>query len=420
MRSSEKHKPSEARARRRKRVALVLLAGAVGIGLLHPETFPELAILSALVLAVLFWPAKARRIEPETIEVRRDPALLDPGAQDIVTALAEPVLVVDRNLTLKFQNPASLAPLGPLRSDESITLRFRAPHVISAIEDAIATGQRTSTLFDERRGAERSFQIEVLPIPRHDGVPPVFFLIIFYDRTAARATERIRTDFVANASHELRTPLASLIGFIETLQGPAKDDAGARERFLEIMRDQAGRMSRLIDDLLSLSRIEMKRHLPVSEPVDLGDTLKKVGDQLAPLARQMSLVIELDLGAEPARVAGDADELIQVFSNLVENACKYGRSGGRVILRLRTGEEHGRPIVDASVVDFGPGIPIEHQPRLTERFYRVDVGSSRAMKGTGLGLAIVRNILLRHKARLLVQSEPGHGATFTTRFGRLS
>ncbi|MER0239763.1 ATP-binding protein [Fulvimarina sp. MAC8] len=406
--------------RRRKRLAGLVIVGGIGFGALHPDTIPVLIVFVAAILALLFWPSKRTRNPAPQTETRPERDRLDAGAEAVVEALAEPALVVDRELTLTYQNPASVAPLGRLQLGEPIHLRFRAPHVLSAIDDAIASGRRTATALDERRGADRSFQIEVLPVPSRDGGEPSVFLVIFYDRTVARQTERIRTDFVANASHELRTPLASLTGFIETLQGPAQNDAEAREKFLAIMRDQAGRMSRLIDDLLSLSRIEMKRHLPVSQPVELGEILRKVADQLAPLADDMGIAIETDIGEEPVRVAGEPDELMQVFSNLLENACKYGREGERVVLRLKTGEERGRPIADATVVDFGPGIAAEHLPRLTERFYRVDVGSSRAMKGTGLGLAIVRNILLRHKARLMVESEVGEGASFTARFQRLS
>lgn len=405
--------------RRRKRLAALVVVGGIGLGALHPDTIPALLVFVAAIIGLLFWPSKKTRNLPANLEVRPETDRLDPGAEAVVEALAEPALVVDRELTLTYQNPASVAPLGRLQVGVAIHLRFRAPHVISAIEDAVSTGRRSATTLEERRGADRSFQIEVLPVAARDGGEPSIFLVIFYDRTVARQTERIRTDFVANASHELRTPLASLTGFIETLQGPAQNDAEAREKFLAIMRDQAGRMSRLIDDLLSLSRIEMKRHLPVSRPVELGEILKTVADQLAPLADDMGITIETELGEEPMHVAGEPDELMQVFSNLLENACKYGRDGERVVMRLRAGEERGRPVVDASVLDFGPGIEAEHLPRLTERFYRVDVGSSRAMKGTGLGLAIVRNILQRHKARLIVESEPGRGACFTARFQRL-
>ena len=258
--------------------------------------------------------------------------------------------------------------------------------------------------------------VDILPIPVAGGGAPSFFLLVFRDRTGERLIERMRTDFVANASHELRTPLASLIGFIETLQGPAREDAGARMRFLDIMREQAARMSRLIDDLLSLSRIEMKRHIAVEGLVDLAELLAEVQEAMTPLAGDSDLQIDFDRPGEPRPVQGERDELLQVFSNLVENACKYAGGGGRIVLSVQQTSERGTPFLDAAVQDFGPGIPPEHVPRLTERFYRVDVGSSRAKRGTGLGLSIVRNILVRHRARLIVTSTVGAGSTFTARF----
>jgi two-component system phosphate regulon sensor histidine kinase PhoR len=228
-----------------------------------------------------------------------------------------------------------------------------------------------------------------------------------------KSADRVRVDFVANASHELRTPLASLAGFIETLQGPARDDTVARDRFLGIMREQAERMSRLVNDLLSLSRIEMKAHVRPSDNVDLVAVVRHVVDALEPLARDLGVTIKTETPASTVRVVGDGDELTQVFENLIENACKYGQSGKRVVVMVAVGEG-GAPTV--SVRDFGPGIPAEHQPRLTERFYRVDLEDSRRHRGTGLGLAIVKHILARHQARMTVESKLGEGATFTVSF----
>ena len=223
----------------------------------------------------------------------------------------------------------------------------------------------------------------------------------------------MRSDFVANASHELRTPLASLRGFLETLQGPARNDPKAQERFIGIMLDQANRMSRLVDDLLSLSRLEMKAHLAPEDQVDLSALLGHVRDSLQPLAEEMGVEIHLALPESPALVQGDRDELVQVFENLISNACKYGQEGKRVDVVAKS--TPGQP-VEVSVIDYGPGIPVEHVPRLTERFYRVSVADSRSKKGTGLGLAIVKHILTRHRARLIIQSEPGERTEFTVRF----
>jgi two-component system phosphate regulon sensor histidine kinase PhoR len=213
----------------------------------------------------------------------------------------------------------------------------------------------------------------------------------------------------------LRTPLATLSGFIDTLQGSAREDVAARDKFLGIMKAQAGRMARLIEDLLSLSRIELKAHIHPESPVDLVAVVRQVADSLQGLAQSREVTIAVDAPPGPMIVPGDRDELIRVFENLVENALKYGASGKRVeiaVTRERTarGEEAA-----VAVRDYGPGIAPEHLPRLTERFYRVDVSESRALGGTGLGLSLVKHILQRHRGRLTVESTLGAGATFTVR-----
>jgi two-component system phosphate regulon sensor histidine kinase PhoR len=236
---------------------------------------------------------------------------------------------------------------------------------------------------------------------------------VFKDQSETRRIDRMRADFIANASHELRTPLASIAGFIETLRGPARNDPAAREQFLQIMQNQTGRMARLIDDLLSLSRLEMKPYLKPGTEVDLRQTVDSVIDSLAPLARENSVAIERDFAKGPLNVPGDRDELFQVFENLLENACKYGQSGGRVLVSIAHADDGSEPGIDVTIRDFGPGIPEEHIPRITERFYRIDVETSRTQKGTGLGLSIVKHILTRHNARLTIKSEVGKGAAFS-------
>jgi two-component system phosphate regulon sensor histidine kinase PhoR len=211
----------------------------------------------------------------------------------------------------------------------------------------------------------------------------------------------------------LRTPLAALLGFIETLQGSAREDAKARERFLSIMQEQARRMARLIDDLLSLSRIELNAHRRPDTPVDLVPIVRQVTDGLETLARDRGVTLHIDAG-QALTVHADHDEMVRIFENLVENALKYGAAGRRVDIKLGTGATaDGEPEALVSVRDFGPGIAPEHLPRLTERFYRVDVGESRAQGGTGLGLALVKHVLNRHRGRLTIESAPGAGATFT-------
>jgi two-component system phosphate regulon sensor histidine kinase PhoR len=222
---------------------------------------------------------------------------------------------------------------------------------------------------------------------------------------------------VANASHELRTPLAALSGFIDTLQGPAKEDAKARERFLAIMQTQAKRMARLIDDLLSLSRVELSAHVRPDTLVDILPIIRQVADGLEPLARERQVAIDVDLPQAPVVIAGDREELLRLIENLIENALKYGASGGKVIVSLAVAASaEGGPEVRLTVRDFGPGIAPEHLPRLTERFYRVDVGDSRAQGGTGLGLSLVKHIVNRHRGRLVIESVPKQGAAFTACF----
>ncbi len=223
----------------------------------------------------------------------------------------------------------------------------------------------------------------------------------------------MRVDFVANASHELRTPLASLLGFVETLRGPARDDAAARERFLAIMETQARRMARLVDDLLSLSRIELKAHVRPLDRVDLGAVVRQIADALKPLAAERGTVLRLVLPERGGDVLGDRDELLRVFENLIENAIKYGKDQGQVEVTLRRLANEGGPErIEVQVTDDGPGVAPQHLPRLTERFYRVDAVASRGAGGTGLGLAIVKHIVMRHRGRLEIDSTPGKGSTF--------
>ncbi|XKH36037.1 sensor histidine kinase [Azospirillum doebereinerae] len=258
-------------------------------------------------------------------------------------------------------------------------------------------------------------------------------ILTLHDVTAARRSEQMRADFIANASHELRTPLSSLLGFIETLRGPARDDAEAQERFLSIMHDQASRMTRLVNDLLSLSRIELDEHMPPNGRVDVAEELENVIAALELKAAQRRIRLRLDAPEDLPRVVGDEDQLTQVFQNLVSNAIKYTREDTdvRVSVALvdgatvgftglptsvRRGGQGGRggtAMVSVSVRDRGEGIARTHLPRLTERFYRVDAARSRAMGGTGLGLAIVKHILNRHRGRLTIESEVGTGSAFT-------
>ncbi len=282
------------------------------------------------------------------------------------------------------------------------------------VRETIATGKVNQIEHAERLPSEAVYVVRVAPVDIGSDVSGRrIFLLTYRDISQARRIDRMRSDFVANASHELRTPLASLRGFIETLQGPARDDRKAQEKFFGIMHEQVTRMSRLVDDLLSLSRLELKSHIAPDDAVDLGPLLGHVRDSLAPLAGELDVTIALEVPETPVFVQGDRDELVEVFENLIENACKYGQEGKQVDVRLTGGNGHQ---AEVTVTDHGPGIPAEHVPRITERFYRVNVEASRSKKGTGLGLAIVKHILTRHRARLLIHSEVGKGTVFKVRF----
>ena len=240
-------------------------------------------------------------------------------------------------------------------------------------------------------------------------------LVVLSDRTRERAIERTRTDFIANASHELRTPLTSLIGFIETLRGPAADEAPAQARFLGIMAEQAARMNRLIDDLLSLSRIEISEHQAPQSKVDAASVLARVADGFEPRVAARGQHLSVIAPEMLPFVLADEDQLVQVIENLLDNACKYGRQDGRIEVVARTENSSGVPHragVSISVTNDGAGIAKVHLPRLTERFYRAEAGRPRGPEGTGLGLAIVKHIVNRHRGTLRIESEPGQGATF--------
>jgi two-component system phosphate regulon sensor histidine kinase PhoR len=332
------------------------------------------------------------------------------GTRAIAASLPDPCFILGRDGQVRFANDRAIASFG-INEGEFLLFRLRQPELLAAFDKVVKGGGAQQVRFEERVPTERSFSAWFASV---DDSSPGSILLVIDDLTAFHATERMRVDFVANASHELRTPLASLAGFVETLQGPARNDPAAQSRFLAIMHEQATRMSRLIDDLLSLSRVELRAHLRPRDRADLIAVLRHVVDTMNPLAKDLGVVIEPDLPAGQAIIHGDRDELIQVFDNLVENACKYGQSGGRVLIRMTVPERRGPCSV--SVIDFGPGIAAEHLPRLTERFYRIDDDLTRRHRGTGLGLAIVKHIVTRHRARLQIESRPGAGAEFSVHF----
>jgi len=331
----------------------------------------------------------------------------------VVAGMPDAAIVLNREGRLIVANAAARVIAPALAPGQPLSLALRMPEIVDAVRQAASTGEPRRVEFSQRVPVDRWFAAHVAPLggPHGGGL----MLLVFQDLTPLRRIEEMRADFVANASHELRTPLAALSGFIDTLRGSARDDATARERFLAIMKTQATRMARLIDDLLSLSRIELTEHVHPDKPVDLVAIVRQVTDSLQTLALDRNVAIEITPPADPMIVLGDRDELTRVFENLVENALKYGASGKKVSVGFATAKGPSGAEALVAVRDYGPGIAAEHLPRLTERFYRVDVSQSRAEGGTGLGLSLVKHTLNRHRGRIQIESEAGKGATFTAR-----
>ena len=392
----------------------LLLLGFAAFNLL--SVFYALLGLAVIAAAAVVGPGAS--VPPRTGRAPENPGpgIGSPWIETLIGKLPDPVIVLDRDGRVVAFNAQASAMAPALSRGEAVSLALRVPEIVDAIRQAGAGAGAQRVEFSERVPVDRWLAAHVAPLELADasGVIRRLLLMTFHDLTPLRRVEEMRADFVANASHELRTPLAALSGFIDTLRGSARDDPAARERFLAIMQVQADRMARLIDDLLSLSRIELNAHLRPDRQVDLGAIVRQVADSLQTLARDRDVEVKTVGTSAPLFVLGDRDELIRVFENLVENALKYAASGKRVDIALSRGEgPDGKAEARVAVRDRGPGIAPEHLPRLTERFYRVDVSESRAQGGTGLGLALVKHILNRHGGRLTIESVPGQGATFT-------
>ncbi|MBX9589798.1 MAG: two-component sensor histidine kinase [Hyphomonadaceae bacterium] len=414
LRLGERFEPAVARLLAR-RAELAVAAALTAIFVIAGGLSPRVATLGLMAAAVLaaWWPndsgtGGARALAQTATDGDRLWRM-------VIDAVPEPAVALNSHGQIVHANPQAEEQFRARRGGHLASMS-RAPELLAAVEDALQLRRACAVELQARVPVERRLLATVVPL-EHAGAAPgtPTLMITFRDLTEQDRLARMRADFVANASHELRTPLASLKGYVETLQGSAKDDAAARERFLKIMSEQAERMSRLVDDLLSLSRVEMREYLPLSEEADLGSVLTEVAQTLEPLARRAGVTLTLSRSDEEAVVRGDRDELMQVFQNLVQNAIKYGRSGGKVEMRLtREAAASGRPErYRVDVTDDGPGIAPQHLPRLTERFYRVNVAASREKGGTGLGLAIVKHILNRHRGELAITSKLGHGSTFS-------
>ncbi len=354
---------------------------------------------------------EADRLSRATAAQLADAAAVVRAEQALVRLLPDPLVVLGPGRAVCRTNDAAEAAFGP-----AIGAVLRHPDLRAAIDRALAEGRQQSAELSLPVPVSREVSATVIPLlaPLADGGRLV---AVLSDRTRERAVERMRADFVANASHELRTPLASLIGFIDTLRGPAADDPPAQARFLGIMAEQAQRMNRLIDDLLSLSRIELTEHQAPAEHVEMQPLIRRLAAAFEPQIRGRRQRLRLECPAGLPPVLGDEDQLEQVLQNLLDNAVKYGREDGTLLLTAQVAAPGppwpARPGIVITVADNGQGIARAHIPRLTERFYRADKQGSRAVGGTGLGLAIVKHIVNRHRGQLAIDSTERVGTTVT-------
>ena len=361
----------------------------------------------------------ARAVRPAVLRLERDwrehaarTEAQMAGAEAAIAALPDPVILIDRNRRIVRANSAWAEFVGAVAEPRDLASASRNPALLAAA-DAVLAGEEVRTVeFAVSVPVPRLLQARLARIegPALDGAAAI---ITLHDITALKRAEEMRADFVANAGHELKTPLSTLLGFIETLRGPARDDAAARERFLGIMQEQAGRMARLVDDLLSLSRIELNEHIAPTAYVAIEPVIENVADALELRAADRGMRIELIFPDDLPEVQGDRDELAQVFQNLLDNAVKYARRDSTITVTAGAEDAATAALLWVSVADQSDGIPSEHLTRLTERFYRVDNARSRELGGTGLGLAIVKHVLNRHRGRLDIASTPGQGSTFT-------
>ena len=338
---------------------------------------------------------------------------IDPD--QVFNSLQEPLLLLDSERDIVFMNTAAIGAFGEGYTGRNIVRLVRHPEVIQLITEVLAGKSEGSVKVSLENPLRGVFSFRITGLDRRSEARSVLAISI-RDLTDLAIAEQMRSDFVANVSHELRSPLTALSGFVETMKDRAKDDAPARERFLELMEREASRMVRLIADLLSLSKVEASQHHLPSDKVNMGTLVKRAVTTLSGRAKAEDKTIELDIGGDLEPVNGSEDELMQVAINLIENAIKYGGPKSTVTVSVRTVENvagiSGKAIA-FSVRDRGEGIAREHLARLTERFYRVDTHRSRDKGGTGLGLAIVKHIVNHHRGRLHVASEVGEGSVFT-------
>ena len=418
--------------------ALAWAAGALAAlaALLAFTASAPAAVLMVLAAAACYWATReARRfvISPSTDDNIELVGLAE--LAPLLEAMPDPALLIDADGRIVSSNAAARRQMQFETRGQFLTSIIRHPDVLEAVQEAVRDGKTSAVEYEMSAQVDRQTRCYVAPV---NWGPDRAAMLVFHDQTARISTERMRADFLANASHELRTPLASLTLLIETISGPARDNVADRDRFLAMMQVQADRMRRLIDDLLSLSRIELDEHVPPSDRADLAAVAREVVDSLGPVMRERDVTLDLRVPDTPIPVVGERFQLAQVVQNLIDNAIKYtppggavtvevGESGDREEVSLQAGrrwEEAGRaalltPEAAANrsyafvrVEDCGAGVARHFLPRLGERFFRVEREMGDERGGTGLGLAIVKHIINRHRGGFLVESQPGRGSAF--------
>lgn len=340
--------------------------------------------------------------------------MTDQDIADLLSALNVPAFAVAPSARIVGANTAARALLGDVIENRHYVAALRQPALIDAVEKSVLESRHVEAVYTRSdRVSETRYRVLAAPIGAgaSNGI-----LVSFEDISHVHEAGQMRRDFVANVSHELRTPLTALLGVIETLRGPAKDDPKARDHFLATMAREASRMNRLVGDLLTLSRVEANERLRPIDHVDLQQVLSASISSLCPASTGQICRLEMPDNVTEVTLRGDEDQLRQVFNNLIENALKYGGDVSAVTVRIHPPSkvaELRSQAVRIDVIDRGPGFDPIHIPRLAERFYRVDEGRSREKGGTGLGLAIVKHIVNRHRGKLEIATTPGQGSVFS-------
>ncbi len=360
--------------------AIITLVGGIAAALVASEGVPE---------------------EPDGDPALEEDGALPPLLEEALDAIVEPVLLIEKGRVI-LANDAARGLLGGHIVGEDARVAIRHPAAAERLlaRDGVTDPDHPISLVG-LGSLEQRWEMRIADTSSGQRI------VHLIDQTAHDVAERMRVDFVANASHELRTPLASILGFIETLSDEAGEDAEIRARFLKVMFDEARRMQRLVEDLISLSRIEADKYRQPAQPVDMSDLVEHVWDEFLDSGSPRADDIACEVAPDLPPIAGDRAQLSQMLHNLIGNAMKYGRAETPVRVTL----DRDGAMLKLAVVDRGEGIAASHIPRLTERFYRVDSGRSRSIGGTGLGLAIVKHIVERHRGRFDITSRPGAGTT---------